>query len=147
MYNICIFILMQQICLCDYLVYIVPTENNYHIMIFFKQIYFSYRDWITSMKSHCVRYSLALISIFLLLRTENVDGIQIWGMQIGRAPLWERFTWKTMDFAYPDQRSRNLAIANGEYVPENSLPVGIEIWRNKLFVTVPRWRDGDCQRY
>ncbi|XP_070151673.1 yellow-y [Polyergus mexicanus] len=94
------------------------------------------------MKSHCVRYSLALISILLLLWTENVDGIQIWGMQIGRAPLWERFTWKTMDFAYPDRRSRNLAIASGEYVPENSLPVGIEIWRNKLFVTVPRWRDG-----
>ncbi|KAL6440481.1 hypothetical protein ACFW04_003182 [Cataglyphis niger] len=63
-------------------------------------------------------------------------------MQTERAPLWERFTWKTMDFAYPDQRSRKLAIVSGEYIPENSLPVGIEIWRNKLFVTVPRWRNG-----
>lgn len=106
------------------------------------------------MRSHSVRYSLSGISVFisilLLLWTKNVDGIQIWDMperaQIGRAPLWERFTWKTMDFAYPDERSRMLAIASGEYIAENSLPVGIEIWRNKLFVTVPRWRDGECQR-
>lgn len=100
------------------------------------------------MKNHCVWYSLTLISIFLLLWTVgNVDGVQIWGMQVGRAPLWERFTWRTMDFAYPDQRSRQLAIASGEYVPENSLPVGIEIWKNKLFITVPRWRNGECQKY
>ncbi|KAL6440479.1 hypothetical protein ACFW04_003182 [Cataglyphis niger] len=98
------------------------------------------------MRSHSVQYSLSGISVFisilLLLWTENVDGIQIWDMQTERAPLWERFTWKTMDFAYPDQRSRKLAIVSGEYIPENSLPVGIEIWRNKLFVTVPRWRNG-----
>ncbi|XP_025266133.1 protein yellow [Camponotus floridanus] len=95
------------------------------------------------MKNHCVWYFLALISIFLSLRTiGNVDGVQIWSMQVGRAPLWERFIWRTMDFAYPDQRSRQSAIASGEYVPENSLPVGIEIWKNKLFITVPRWRNG-----
>jgi len=68
-------------------------------------------------------------------------------MQFGRAPLLEKFIWKKMDFAYPDERSRQLAIASGEYVPENSLPVGIEIWRNKLFVTIPRWRDGKCPKY
>lgn len=98
------------------------------------------------MRSRCVWYSLALVSILLLLWTKNIDGIQIWGMQAGRAPLLKKFVWKTLDFAYPDQRSRELAIRNGEFVPENSLPVGIEIWRNKLFVTVPRWRDGECQK-
>lgn len=141
------FIIIQQICLCYHLVYIISTENNYYIMTFFNQIYFCIqRLWITRMTSRCVWYSLALISILLLLRTKNVDGIQLWGMQIGRAPLLEKFTWKTLDFAYPNQRSRELAVASGEYVPENSLPVGIEIWGNKLFVTVPRWRDGECQK-
>lgn len=98
------------------------------------------------MRKYCI-WNYVLVSIFLLLRTGNVDGIQVWGMQFGRAPLLEKFTWKKMDFAYPDERSRQLAIARGEYVPENSLPVGIEIWRNKLFVTIPRWRDGECPKY
>ncbi|XP_066583841.1 protein yellow-like [Prorops nasuta] len=60
----------------------------------------------------------------------------------GRAPLLERFAWNILDFAYPDEYSRQDAITKGEYVPENALPVGIEIWQNKLFVTVPRWRNG-----
>lgn len=92
-------------------------------------------------------WNCILVPIFLLLWIGNVDGIQVWGMQFGRASLLEKFIWKKMDFAYPDERSRQLAIASGEYVPENSLPVGIEIWRNKLFVTIPRWRDGECPKY
>lgn len=96
----------------------------------------SYRAW-----------SYALVSILLSIWTGNVNGIRQWGAQYGRAPLLERFAWKKMDFSYPDERSRQLAIERGEYVPENSLPVGIEIWRNKLFVTIPRWRDGECPSF
>jgi hypothetical protein len=88
----------------------------------------------------------ALVSIFMLIGFEDINGIQEWDTQYAYAPLLERFTWKTMDFAYPDERTRQLAIASGEYIPENSLPVGIEIWRSKLFVTIPRWRDGECPR-
>lgn len=95
----------------------------------------SYRTW-----------SCVLVSILLSFRVGNVNGIRQWSMQHGRAPLLERFAWKKMDFAYPDERSRQLAIETGEYVPENSLPVGIEVWRNKLFVTVPRWRDGEYRK-
>lgn len=83
--------------------------------------------------------------IFLSVGLENADGIQEWGMQFGHAPLLQRFTWNKMDFAYPNERARQSAMARGEYIPENSLPVGIEIWRNKLFVTIPRWRDGECR--
>lgn len=91
-------------------------------------------------------WDYVFVSIILLFGIENIDGIQKWNMQLGYAPLFERFAWKKMDFAYPDERSRQLAMASGEYIPENSLPVGIEIWRNKLFVTIPRWRNGECQR-
>ncbi|EAT41324.1 AAEL006985-PA, partial [Aedes aegypti] len=34
------------------------------------------------------------------------------------------------------------ALASGDYVPTNGLPVGIESWENKLFVSIPRWKDG-----
>lgn len=118
-------------------------------MMFSRQINFCVqkgRDWMAGMRNYCI-WNCILVSIFLLSWTGSVDGIQVWGMQFGRAPLLEKFIWKKMDFAYPDERSRQLAIASGEYVPENSLPVGIEIWRNKLFVTIPRWRDGECPKF
>lgn len=65
-----------------------------------------------------------------------------WGANFGRAPILERFSWNILDWAYPDQFSRDAAMASGDYVPQNGLPVGIEIWQNKLFVTVPRWKNG-----
>lgn len=57
--------------------------------------------------------------------------------------LQERYSWNALDWNYPDQFSRQQAIQAGALVPENALPVGVERWRNKLFVTVPRWRPGN----
>ncbi|XP_043267940.1 protein yellow-like [Venturia canescens] len=62
--------------------------------------------------------------------------------QYGRAPLLERFAWKDLDWAYPDEGSRQAAIENNDFIPESALPIGIEVWRNKLFIGVPRWTDG-----
>nr|ADD51174.1 yellow-like protein [Apis mellifera] len=83
-----------------------------------------------------------LLASLLYLGNESVHGIQRWGTQFGQAPLLERFFWRTLNYAYPDEASKTMAMMKGEYIPENALPVGIEIWRNKLFVTVPRWRNG-----
>lgn len=84
-----------------------------------------------------IRFSLILLGI------GSASGIKGWGgSHFGRAPILERFSWNMLDWAYPDATSRAAAIAGGEYVPQNGLPVGIEIWQNKLFVTVPRWRNG-----
>ncbi|CAG9792104.1 unnamed protein product [Diatraea saccharalis] len=54
----------------------------------------------------------------------------------------EMFSWNALDWNYPDEYSRQHAISAGALIPENALPVGIERWRNKLFVSVPRWRPG-----
>ncbi|XP_076654785.1 protein yellow-like [Halictus rubicundus] len=88
-----------------------------------------------------IYWRLLCVSL-LCLGAGRVEGLQRWGSQFGKAPLLERFFWKTLDFAYPDEASRQMAMMRGDFVPENALPVGIEIWRNKLFVTVPRWRNG-----
>lgn len=53
-----------------------------------------------------------------------------------------RYSWKILDWAYPDEKTREHAIRSGAYVPENALPVGMEVWNDKIFVTVPRWRSG-----
>ena len=56
--------------------------------------------------------------------------------------LKERFSWKVVDFEYPTDEARNEAIRSGEFIPENNLPLGLERWRNKLFVTLPQWKSG-----
>ncbi|XP_075972270.1 protein yellow-like [Anticarsia gemmatalis] len=56
--------------------------------------------------------------------------------------LQEMFSWNVLDWNYPDPYSRQQAIQSGALMPENALPVGIERWRNKLFVSVPRWKEG-----
>lgn len=52
------------------------------------------------------------------------------------------FEWSQVDFAYPDEKLKERAKATGAFIPKNALPVGVEHWRNKLFVTFPRWEDG-----
>lgn len=55
----------------------------------------------------------------------------------------EQFSWKVLDYAFLSEQHREYALATTQFIPENSLPVGIEIWNDKLFVTVPRWRQGE----
>lgn len=61
--------------------------------------------------------------------------------------LQERYNWKQLDFVFPNQRLKQQALASGDYVPTNGLPVGIERWENKLFVSVPRWKDGNYRGF
>ncbi|XP_034254605.1 protein yellow-like [Thrips palmi] len=66
----------------------------------------------------------------------------VYNEAVQASKLQERFSWKSLDFAFPDERTRQLALQTGGFIPENNLPVGIELWGDKLFVTVPRWRAG-----
>lgn len=56
--------------------------------------------------------------------------------------LQEKFAWKEMQFDWPTPEAEQEAIKTGRYIPHNNLPLGVERWQNKLFVTVPRWRAG-----
>ncbi|RZF38550.1 hypothetical protein LSTR_LSTR006145 [Laodelphax striatellus] len=56
--------------------------------------------------------------------------------------LTERFFWNQLDYAYPTPQMRAAALNSQEFVPKNNLPVGIEVWNNKLFISVPRWDKG-----
>lgn len=56
--------------------------------------------------------------------------------------LKELFSWKTIDFDFPDEVTRTRAIDSKQYIQNNNLPLGFERWHDKLFVTVPRWKSG-----
>lgn len=50
--------------------------------------------------------------------------------------------WKYLDFEYNSYQRRQEAIKNGEFDPKNNLPLGIDVYGERLFVTTPRWKDG-----
>lgn len=52
------------------------------------------------------------------------------------------FEWKELDFAYPNSSVRQAALESKSFIPSNNVPVGLEVWKNKLFITVPRWKPG-----
>ncbi|XP_055919177.1 protein yellow [Eupeodes corollae] len=52
------------------------------------------------------------------------------------------YEWKEIDFKYPSKEQKQLAIESYEFIPENVIPVGLEVYRSRLFVTLPRWREG-----
>lgn len=56
--------------------------------------------------------------------------------------LQEVFSWKHVDFDFPDESARQEALKNEDFIPKNNLPLGLEVWKNKLFVTCPRWKGG-----
>jgi len=58
------------------------------------------------------------------------------------AKLQEKFKWKEVSFAWPSDQAKEDAITSGRYKPENNLPLGLDLWKDKLFITVPRWKSG-----
>ncbi|KAM7341335.1 L-dopachrome tautomerase yellow-h [Cochliomyia hominivorax] len=50
--------------------------------------------------------------------------------------------WKYLDFEYLTYEARKRAIENGDFIPENNLPLGIDYYENRIFITTPRWKDG-----
>lgn len=52
------------------------------------------------------------------------------------------FQWKQLDFDFPSEEARQQALANGDFIPENNLPLGMEVYKDRVFLTVPRWKTG-----
>lgn len=59
-----------------------------------------------------------------------------------RCSLQVKYQWKQIDFAYPSADDRQNAIDNLTFIPENVIPVGLEVYEHRLFVTLPRWKNG-----
>lgn len=50
----------------------------------------------------------------------------------------EKYSWSIVDFNWPSEEFKTKAFRSKEYIPESNIVLGIEKWRNKLFITVPR---------
>ncbi|KAG6456387.1 protein yellow [Manduca sexta] len=52
------------------------------------------------------------------------------------------YEWKQLDYQFPSPEARQQALDSKSFVPENNIPMGLEVYEDRLFVTVPRWRYG-----
>nr|CAH7712509.1 unnamed protein product [Callosobruchus chinensis] len=52
------------------------------------------------------------------------------------------FRWKVVDFEFPNDTAREDAITKGIFKPENNLPLGLEVYEDRMFISVPRWKSG-----
>lgn len=58
------------------------------------------------------------------------------------AELKEVFSWKQLEYNWPSSEFKEEALKTEAYIPQNNLAHGISIWKDKLFVTVPRYKPG-----
>lgn len=59
-----------------------------------------------------------------------------------RNPFDVIYEWRQIDFEYSTFLARQRAILNGDFIPINNVPLGVDRYRNRLFVTLPRWKNG-----
>jgi hypothetical protein len=52
--------------------------------------------------------------------------------------LVEKFAWKELEFKWPSDDAKQAAIREGSFIPGNNLPLAFDVWRDKMFFTVPR---------
>lgn len=52
-----------------------------------------------------------------------------------RNPFSVIYEWRQLEYDYATFLERQRAILNGDFVPINNVPLGIDRWRNRLFVT------------
>lgn len=64
------------------------------------------------------------------------------GVVAGKDNLRVAYEWREMDFKYATQEQRWNEIERGNFKPAQVIPFGLEVAGHRLFVTLPRWRDG-----
>ncbi|XP_060522816.1 protein yellow-like [Cylas formicarius] len=57
-------------------------------------------------------------------------------------PFKTWYRWKTLDLDYPSDEARSRAVAYDEFIPENNLPLGLETYGDRIFLSMPKWKPG-----
>lgn len=58
--------------------------------------------------------------------------------------LKEIIEWNSLDYLFPNSYIRQQALQNGQFVPNNGVPIDIDVdWhKSRIFVTIPRFKSG-----
>ncbi|KOB64849.1 Yellow-13, partial [Operophtera brumata] len=82
------------------------------------------------------RYVILLILVIGLM-LHDAEGLDAKKKSIGTL-----YRWKQIDFDYPTEEGRQAAINSGDFIPANVITLGIERWKDRVFVSTPRWKRG-----
>nr|BDD85308.1 yellow-x3 protein [Ischnura senegalensis] len=52
------------------------------------------------------------------------------------------YEWSKLDYEWPDDSTKARALSMGQFIPENNALAGIKVWGERVFLSVPRWREG-----
>lgn len=52
------------------------------------------------------------------------------------------FEWKSIDFQWPSEDVRKVAVLRGDYIASNNFITTVKFWKDKMYLTLPRWKDG-----
>jgi hypothetical protein len=52
--------------------------------------------------------------------------------------LTEKLAWRELEFSWVNEEQKEDALRNGNYIPANNLPLAFDVWKDKIFFTVPR---------
>ncbi|KAL4712263.1 hypothetical protein ACJJTC_004025 [Scirpophaga incertulas] len=116
----------------------VGDKNNYRLS---SPVYNNNVNFYKPVKSNSNEASRAA-GLALWLAMLGSARTQIVPADVQTPPFSTLYKWKTVDFEFPSEKHRRQAIASGKYVPENVLPLGVEVWGSRVWVTFPNWRGG-----
>lgn len=57
-------------------------------------------------------------------------------------PFQVIFEWKSINFQWPSDEERQYASARGDYIAANNFLTTVKFWKDKMYLTIPRWKDG-----
>lgn len=60
----------------------------------------------------------------------------------GLNKLQEKYHWSQIDFNFENDATRQKALEDRDFIPENNIPFGVEVWKDKVFITIPRRNPG-----
>ncbi|XP_033331703.2 L-dopachrome tautomerase yellow-b isoform X1 [Megalopta genalis] len=78
-------------------------------------------------------------SVWLLVASNVLLQCCFWSIGSAAGSLRVAYQWKQLDYEWPNNETRQLF---PWYKQEDNLPLGLEVTKDRIFVTVPRWRRG-----
>lgn len=57
-------------------------------------------------------------------------------------PFRVLYEWFKLDYNWVDEMTKSQALSNRRFIPENNALAGVKTWRDRIFVTIPRWKEG-----
>lgn len=57
-------------------------------------------------------------------------------------PFQVIFEWKTISVQWPSDEEQEYGEKHGEYIAANNFLATVKFWKDKMYLTIPRWKDG-----